>query len=318
MNMIRSESDAAWRVSNPCGRRKFGRLLYGGLGAWLISLCALEVSARAQEAPLPLPQEVIESAGPAEAPGAASVEQEMAQEERSSAGGEASGSDSGKLNYSVLQLIRFAGYIGYLIILLSFVALSLVVEYLMSLRKKVLVPPADVQLIRQSIAAGAVEELAARSGDDASFIMQVVARGVAEADRGYECVVKAMEDKADELTGKLLRKIEHLNIIANIAPMLGLLGTVLGMVAAFNQISVSVGGVDPRKLAAGIFQALMTTVMGLIVAIPALYIFGIFRNRVDALVAQASLVAAQLVEPLKTRPESERKLAQAAAGRARP
>ncbi len=316
--MIGSESTAAWRVSNPCGRRKFGRLLYAGLGAWLISLCALEVSARAQEAPLPLPQEVIESAGPAEAPGAASVEQEMAQEERSSAGGEAGGSDSGKLNYSVLQLIGFAGYIGYLIILLSFVALSLVVEYLMSLRKKVLVPPADVQLIRQSIAAGAVEELAARSGDDASFIMQVVARGVAEADRGYECVVKAMEDKADELTGKLLRKIEHLNIIANIAPMLGLLGTVLGMVAAFNQISVSVGGVDPRKLAAGIFQALMTTVMGLIVAIPALYIFGIFRNRVDALVAQASLVAEQLVEPLKTRPESERKLVQAAAGRARP
>jgi len=299
-------------------RRKFARLLYAGLGSWLILLGASELSARAQEAPLPLPQEVIESAGPAEAPGVAPGEPEIAEEERASVGVEATGSDSGKLNYSVLQLIQFAGYIGYLIILLSFVALSLVVEYLMSLRKKVLVPPDDLQLIRQSIAAGALEELAARGGDSGSFIMQVVARGVAEADRGYECVVKAMEDKADELTGKLLRKIEHLNIIANIAPMLGLLGTVLGMVAAFNQISVSVGGVDPRKLAGGIFQALMTTVMGLIVAIPALYIFGIFRNRVDALVAHASLVAERLVEPLKTRPESERKLAQAAAGRARP
>ncbi|RMD82973.1 MAG: MotA/TolQ/ExbB proton channel family protein [Candidatus Dadabacteria bacterium] len=111
--------------------------------------------------------------------------------------------------------------------------------------------------------------------------------------------MKAMEDAADEPTGALLRRIEHLNMIGNIAPMLGLLGTVLGMVTSFNQISVSVGGVDPRLLAKGIFQALVTTVMGLTVAIPSLYAFGLFRNRVDAAVAVVAQIAEDLVAPLK-------------------
>jgi biopolymer transport protein ExbB len=88
-------------------------------------------------------------------------------------------------------------------------------------------------------------------------------------------------------------------MIANISPMLGLLGTVMGMVASFNQISVSVGGVDPRRLASGIFEALMTTVMGLIVAIPSLYAYGIFRNRVDSVVATATSLAEDIVAPLK-------------------
>jgi len=88
-------------------------------------------------------------------------------------------------------------------------------------------------------------------------------------------------------------------MIANIAPMLGLLGTVMGMVNSFNQISVAVGGVDPRRLAGGIFEALMTTVMGLIVAIPSLYAFGMFRNRVDALSAEVVAEAEDAVSPLR-------------------
>jgi biopolymer transport protein ExbB len=72
------------------------------------------------------------------------------------------------------------------------------------------------------------------------------------------------------------------------------------MVNSFNQISVSVGGVDPRRLAAGIFEALMTTVMGLIVAIPSLYAFGIFRNRVDAIVSEATGTAEHMIHPLRT------------------
>ncbi|MFQ5530569.1 MAG: MotA/TolQ/ExbB proton channel family protein [Gemmatimonadota bacterium] len=201
----------------------------------------------------------------------------------------ASGASS--MNYSLIDLIKFGGLVGYVIIFMSVVAVALVFDE-------------ELVELREAIGSRAFDRIAARAGDEnASFVCKVVAGGVKERARGYDAVVKAMEDTADEQTGYLLRKIEHLNIIANIAPMLGLLGTVIGMVNSFNQISVAVGGVDPRRLAGGIFQALMTTVMGLIVAIPSLYAFGIFRNRVDSIVADASAKAADLVEPLKNHTE---------------
>jgi len=204
------------------------------------------------------------------------------------------------LNYSIIDLIKFGGIVGAIIILLSFVAVALVIEYALSIRTKTIMPAEDAKQLGEMIGAGRFEQVEAKADSESpSFLSAVVAAGVRERTRGYDAVVKAMEDCADALTGRLLRKIEHLNIIANIAPMLGLLGTVMGMVRSFNQISVAVGGVDPRRLAAGIFEALMTTVMGLVVAIPALYAFGIFRNRVDAVVAQASEQAAEIIEPLK-------------------
>jgi len=213
---------------------------------------------------------------------------------------QAAASQPTALNYNMIDLIKFGGWVGYLIILLSVVAVALVFEYARTIRVKALVPDGEAEHLESLIAQGNYDEIATLlDNDNVSFLATVVARGVKERSRGYDAVVKSMEDSGDELTGGLLRKIEHLNIIANIAPMLGLLGTVMGMVNSFNQISVSVGGVDPRRLAGGIFEALMTTVMGLIVAIPSLYAFGIFRNRVDAVVAQATTVAEELVAPLK-------------------
>jgi len=204
------------------------------------------------------------------------------------------------LNYSLIDLVQFGGWVGYIIILLSVGAVALVVEYSLSIRQKTLAPADEIESLTALVASGAYDQVSAKLNDESpSFLTTVVARGVREHDRGYDVVVKHMEDASDEQTGRLLRKIEHLNLIANIAPMLGLLGTVVGMVASFNQISVSVGGVDPRRLAGGIFEALMTTVMGLIVAIPSLYAYGIFRNRVDAVVASTSSKAEDIVAPLK-------------------
>ena len=203
----------------------------------------------------------------------------------------------GALDYTLVELIGFGGVVGYLIIALSFVAVALVVDDALLLRRNVLIPPGEVEELRGLVARGDFEDVS--SGGRASFVGAMTAAGVAERDRGYEAVVKAMEDSGDGLTGRLLRRLEYLNIIANVAPMLGLLGTVIGMVNCFNQISVAAGGVDPRLLAGGIFQALMTTVMGLIVAIPTLFAFGMFRNRADALAAEASQAAEEIVTPLR-------------------
>ncbi len=243
--------------------------------------------------PVQLPAEV--EAVPEESMPESAVE-DFAAEEIDAAEGEGEESN-GALDYTLMELVAFGGVVGYLIIALSFVAVALVVDDALLLRRKVLMPPGEVEELGGMISEGRYSDVT--EVERASFVGAMTSAGVYERGRGYEAVVKAMEDSADGLTGRLLRRIEYLNIIANVTPMLGLLGTVIGMVKCFNQISVAVGGVDPRLLAAGIFQALMTTVMGLIVAIPALFAFSMFRNRVDSLAAEATKCAEDIVAPLR-------------------
>ena len=218
---------------------------------------------------------------------------------------EVAAEESGALNYTLAQLIQFGGVVGYFIILLSFVAVALIIDDLLLLRRKVLLPEAEIEELRTLIEAGRGHEIAA-GPPRSSFIGAMAVAGLREIERSYDAVVKGMEDAADEVTGRLLRRIEYLNVIANVAPMLGLLGTVIGMVRCFNQISVAAGGADPRLLAAGIFQALMTTVMGLMVAIPAFFAFSIFRNRVDALAAESAARAEEVLAPLRPRATAAR------------
>jgi len=82
--------------------------------------------------------------------------------------------------------------------------------------------------------------------------------------------------------------------------MMGLLGTVIGMLRCFNEIAHVAGAIEPKQLAGGIFEALVTTCMGLIVAIPSLYGYAVFRNRIDEYTGEAALAAERLVSSLKT------------------
>ena len=113
-----------------------------------------------------------------------------------------------------------------------------------------------------------------------------------------------------------MRRIEYLNLIATISPMLGLLGTVVGMVKTFAALAQSTGPVDPVELSAGIFQALVTTMMGLAVAIPTLLLYTVLRNRADHI--QTTVVAAgeQLVSGLPDTSEVEPEVGAARASEA--
>jgi biopolymer transport protein ExbB len=95
--------------------------------------------------------------------------------------------------------------------------------------------------------------------------------------------------------------VEYLSVIGSLAPMLGLLGTVTGMLMAFQQVATSQGKAGAADLAEGIYQALVTTVVGLMIAIPALGAFAVFRNRVDQLVAEAAYMVQHAFGPLKRR-----------------
>ena len=206
---------------------------------------------------------------------------------------------------SVFQLIAKGGIVGYLIILLSVIALGLVIDYAVTIRKVKLAPPRDAALLRNLIRDQKFEEIKKLDQERSSFLSQVVIAGLNEAELGYQTMIKAMEDASEALSARIARKIEHLNVIGNISPMMGLLGTVIGMLRCFNEISQVTGAIEPQQLAGGIFEALVTTCMGLIVAIPALYFFAIFKNRVDEFTGEASLIAEGLLTSFK--PTNQRK-----------
>ena len=188
------------------------------------------------------------------------------------------------------QLLRAGGTIGLVILGLSMAMVALIVEHLLTIRRKSLMPEGLAESVSAMVATGRFAEADRLCRERPSFLGEVLAEGLAEAPLGYAAVEKSMEDASAAQSARLFRKIEYLSVIGTIAPMLGLLGTVWGMIVAFQEFA---NKLNPAvaELAPGIYQALVTTLMGLGVAVPALTAFAIFRNRIDELVAEASLRA---------------------------
>ena len=204
-----------------------------------------------------------------------------------------------------LELLRTGGVVGGLIFLLSLTMVYLVIEQLLSIRRNALMPP--------NLAKGVHHHLSERKLTDAQqqcqlqpcFLSNVLSAGLSVVDFGYHEIEKAMEDTATEQSARLFRKIEYLHLIGTLAPMLGLLGTVWGMITAFMEFE-SKANPAVSELAPGLYRALVTTMMGLTVAVPAFASFAIFRNRIDELVAEASLTAEHVFTDFR-RDEARRK-----------
>ena len=201
---------------------------------------------------------------------------------------------------SMLDIIMKGGIVGYMIIVLSIVGLGLILDYTVTIRKSKILPSKDIEKIKTFIDSGNLTEIEKMDHERASFLTKVSVAGIRETKMGYASMIKAMEDTAEALTSRIARKIEHLNVIGNISPMMGLLGTVIGMLRCFNEIAHVAGAIEPKQLAGGIFEALVTTCMGLIVAIPSLYGYAVFRNRIDEFTGEAALEAERLMATFKS------------------
>lgn len=204
----------------------------------------------------------------------------------------------------LVDIIFAGGFIGVAIVL-ALVALSITAGYLVvdqaffSLREDEIVPPGLVEEFQRCLASGQVAQAEQVARARPSFLAFVLRSGLAEVELGWSSVEKALEDATAEQAARLFRKIEYLSVIGNIAPMIGLLGTVFGMIFAFQQVAATQGAAGAADLAEGIYQALVTTVGGLLVAIPSLGAFAILRNRADGLVAEAAHSALEAFRPLK-------------------
>ena len=203
--------------------------------------------------------------------------------------------------------ILFSGGIVGLAILLVLFALSVAAAYLvfdqiMTLRRTEILPTGVGDSVRQALLNARVAEADVACRNAPSVLSFVLLSGLSEMEFGWREVEKAVEDSLAEQSARLMRRIEYLSVIGNIAPMVGLLGTVTGMIFAFQQVATTRGAAGAGDLAEGIYQALVTTVGGLVVAIPALAAYAICRNRVDSLIAEVAYQAQHALMPIKRRP----------------
>jgi biopolymer transport protein ExbB len=187
------------------------------------------------------------------------------------------------------------------LIFLSLTAAYMVFDNIGRIRRVDLIPEDLALDLRKLVEQGRLDEATTACQNRPCFLSAVVQQGLNEADSGWSEVEKAMEDATAEQAARLFRWIEYLSVIGNIAPMVGLLGTVTGMLLAFKEVADSQSNAGAAQLADGIYQALVTTVYGLVIAIPALGFFAMFRSWVDQLVAEAAYAALHVLAPIKRR-----------------
>jgi len=203
---------------------------------------------------------------------------------------------------SAFAVFKKAGTIGLLIMLLSVVALAVIIENFVSLNRDKLAPPELIDEIQALFDEGQYQEAMELCENEPSFFTNVTGAGVAKIGHSFSVIEQSISEMGDEEAIRLHQKIGWLSLIANIAPMMGLLGTVSGMVKAFNEIASSGGQANPADLAKGISEALLTTLFGLIVAIPTTAAFAFLRNRLVKTVIEVGAIVEDLFE--RFRPES--------------
>jgi len=161
---------------------------------------------------------------------------------------------------------------------LSFSLVALVVMCFLQLRKTVLLPPALTEAFEQHLEQKQYQEAYELAKNDDSYLGHVLAAGMGKLQSGYPAAALAMEEAQGDEAMKLEHKISYVSLVGALAPMFGLLGTVAGMVSAFMVIASRDTAPKPNELAVGISQALVTTQIGLVVAIPAIACFAMFKN----------------------------------------
>jgi biopolymer transport protein ExbB len=197
---------------------------------------------------------------------------------------------------SLKDVLEGSGIVGLVIILLSVVALAMVIENLISIKREKLAPPELIDEIQALFDEEQFQEAMELCENEKTYFTKVVGAGIAKIGHPFEVIEQSLVEMGDQEAIKLHQKIGWLPVIASSAPMLGLLGTVTGMVRSFNVIASSQGQASPADLASGISQALLTTMEGLIVAIPVTAVFAFLRNRLIRVIIETGAIVEDLFE----------------------
>ncbi|MFK7759365.1 MAG: MotA/TolQ/ExbB proton channel family protein [Phycisphaerales bacterium] len=211
---------------------------------------------------------------------------------------------SEEVDRSLLEYVVQGGAIGFIILLISLAAMGMIGAQFFRIRRSRLAPEDLIQELGPVLGKRQVTraiELCNEHEVD-SYLGRVLGLSLSRASRSPFGMLE-LRSTVDEIgqleTDRLYRLTDGIGLIASIAPMLGLLGTVVGMVGAFDAITMADGPARPDELAGSISQALITTVLGLIVAIPCTSAYTYFRNRIDHLNTEIGEVIDELIAPIE-------------------
>jgi biopolymer transport protein ExbB len=251
-------------------------------------LCALAGLAQAQQPSAPAPEAA--AADPAAARTDAAGTDAAATEE-------ASGVETPPEARTLADWYWMGGWVMHLILATSVFAGTLVLERLWGLRRSAVAPRSFLQAYRDAAARGDLKQVIEISTTSDNALARMLRAGLLQFDQGLAGMQAALAPAAEQESAILHRNMSLLGVVGNIATMLGLFGTVLGMIVAFDTIARTGTG-DARVVAGGIFVALITTAAGLMVGIPAVGVHSLLRRRIELLEVELGEKATRMLEDL--------------------
>jgi len=194
-------------------------------------------------------------------------------------------------------------FYGLVFLGISFTLVALFVMNLLTARRENVVPSDLIDGFEQCLNAKQFQEAYDLAKNDESFLGHVLTAGLGKISTGYSQAIEAMQEVGEEENMRLEHRLSYLALIGTLCPMIGLLGTVSGMIEAFKLIAnTTTGAPDPQALAQGISTALFTTFVGLALAIPALASYNLLRNRVARLVLEVGIISEGLMNRFQKKP----------------
>lgn len=198
----------------------------------------------------------------------------------------------------LLSIFLKGGLVMYPILICSIIGVAIVIEKFIVLKKAKVNVPAFLIKIRAMLKRKDVEGAISFCMQERTPVANIVRKGLKKFRFGHQRVAEAIESAGRQEIGKLEKGLSILATISGVAPLLGFLGTVTGMISAFMKIQELQGSANPSDLAGGIWEALITTAFGLIVGIPALAFYNYFVSAVNKLVMDIELVTNDIIDLL--------------------
>ena len=202
---------------------------------------------------------------------------------------------------SLFSIIQGGGIIGYIILSISCISMVMIIENFISTKREKFLPINLESSLKELIQNDKIDEAKSMCKKRESFLGNAIKAGLENKDStfGFIDMQTAMQEVSERGLSKFYRKLDYLNFIGQVSPMLGLFGTVTGMIRAFNELSQAQGNAQVSSLAGGITEALVTTCLGLAVAIPTMFFVTHFRNRVESLVTETECALDNIMKPIR-------------------
>lgn len=202
--------------------------------------------------------------------------------------------DAAEQGMTLWQIIVAGGEVMIVLAFLSIAAVGLVIYYFLTIKQDTLLPQDFQDEVLPMIEGGRYEEAKAACTEKDNLVSSVLMAGLTRIGRDKIVIKEAIQDEGRRRIDDLRQKLSYLADVAAISPMVGLLGTVLGMIQAFNVIAFQTGAVKPILLASGISKAMVTTAAGLIIAIPAMIFYSFFKGKVQNFTARLEDLSTEL------------------------